>query len=74
TKFLSYDCQGQKKGVRIQSLMSVDLSTRGEIREGELTVEFTPPVYETVSVVLSDGDTSHTIRLNGISGKVRVDG
>ncbi|MCX8027395.1 MAG: type II secretion system GspH family protein [Thermodesulfovibrionales bacterium] len=72
-KRLSYDCQGDKKDFQINSLVSVILSSRGEMKEGELVIEFRPPAYETLTFLLSDGVSSHSIKLNGITGKVRID-
>lgn len=72
-KTLSYDCQNEKKEFKINSLVSVSLSSRGEVREGELLIEFKPPAYETLTFLLSDGVLYQTITLSGVSGRVKID-
>lgn len=72
-KRVTYDCQDEKRDFQINSLVSVILSSRGEMKEGELVIEFRPPAYETLTFLLSDGVSSHSIKLNGITGKVRID-
>jgi general secretion pathway protein H len=63
---------GEKKE-RMDSLSSVALQSKGEIREGEATVFFGPMgLQENVDVRLTDGDRRMTVSFNAVSGRAKV--
>jgi type II secretion system protein H len=58
---------------RLEHLYGVELQTKGLVKEGELTVFFTPlGMGEYMWVYLGHGDDSITVAFNPISGRVKI--
>ena len=72
-KELSWKGPDGEKSEKIGSLVSVTLQSKGQIKEGEITVFFGPMgLQENLDVHLSDGDKEETVSFNSISGRAKV--
>lgn len=70
---LSWQGPDGEKSEKLKTLASVILTSKGTIREGEVTVFFGPMgIQENLAVHLRDDDRDMTVSLNPVSGKVRV--
>ena len=66
------DPEGEKTD-RLKTLFSVDLQSRGEIKEGRVTVFFGPSgAQEFIKVRLKDGEKGLTVALNPVSGRTKI--
>lgn len=59
---------------KLRSLYAVELQTKGEVREGELTVLFGPlGLAEFLSVRFRDDDREMTVSFNPVSGRAKIE-
>ncbi len=74
-KRIDWDGPDGKGGMALKGLQSVTLPSRGEVKDGTLTVFFDPSgAPEDITVFLSDGGKSgYDVILEEISGRVRVE-
>jgi prepilin-type N-terminal cleavage/methylation domain-containing protein len=64
---------GGKRESQLEHLFGVELQTRGLIKEGELTVFFSPVgLGEHMWVYLGHGEDSFTVTFNPVSGRVKI--
>ncbi len=70
---LSWQGPDGEKTERLKSLASLTLSSKGDIREGEVTVFFGPlGIGENLAVHLRDDDKDMTVSLSPVSGRVKI--
>lgn len=63
---------GEKKE-KIRSLSAVRLSSKGEVKEGDVTVFFGPlGVQENIEILLKDKGEGMRVTLNPVSGRVKI--
>jgi Tfp pilus assembly protein FimT len=73
THSMSYDQEGSLRTFDLDSLSSVELLSRGEVKEGELVVIFSPEgLGEFMSVHLKKNDASLDVEYNPISRRVSI--
>ncbi len=66
------DPEGEKTD-RMKTLFSVDLQSRGELKEGQVTVFFGPTGgQEFIKVRLKDGEKGLTVAFNPASGRTKI--
>lgn len=64
--------EGDKKVV-FRSISSVNLESRGTVKEGEVTLFFGPMGgEESLDIALSDSEKSMTVSFNRLSGRVKI--
>jgi general secretion pathway protein H len=62
-----------EKSERLGTLVSTELQSRGELKEGQVTVFFGPAgLQEFLKIKLRDEDRSITVAFNPISGRVKI--
>jgi len=62
-----------EKTERLPDLASVELQSKGEIKEGQVTVFFGPlGINENIAVHLKEDKKGITVTLNAISGRARI--
>ncbi len=72
-KTLTYDQDGRMVTYALESLIAVEMTSRGMVTEGELVVIFDPQGFnETLNVHLQDDEQSLTVSYSPISRKVRI--
>ncbi len=70
---LSWQGPDGEKTERLKTLTSVTLTSKGEIKEGEVTVLFSPMgIQENLMVSLSGENGDMTVSLNPVSGRVKI--
>ncbi len=70
---LSWKGPDGEKTERLKALTSVTLTSKGEVKEGEVTVFFGPlGIQENLMVYLRDESTDMTVSLNPVSGRVKI--
>ncbi len=70
---LSWKGPDGEKSERFKNLLSVELPSRGEIKDGEIILLFGPlGMRENISVSLRDADTISVVSFNYISGRVKI--
>ncbi len=70
---LSWQGPDGEKTERMKSLASLTLTSKGNIREGEVTVFFGPlGLGENLAVHLRDKDEEMTVSLSSVSGRVKI--
>ncbi len=70
---LSWQGPDGEKTERLKSLASLTLTSKGNIREGEVTVFFGPlGLGENLAVHLRDEDKDMTVSLSSLSGRVKI--
>lgn len=70
---LSWQGPDGVKTERLKSLASLTLTSKGNIREGEVTVFFGPlGIGENLAVHLRDEDKDMTVSLSSVSGRVKI--
>ncbi len=63
---------GERRG-DVKSLYSLDLPSRGEIRDGEVTIFFGPlGAAENIEVRLKDGEKGMTVTFSPVSGRAKI--
>lgn len=66
------DPEGEKSE-RMPSLVSLDLQSQGELKEGQVTVFFSPlGLQEYLKIKLRDEDRTMTVAFNPVSGRVKI--
>jgi general secretion pathway protein H len=70
---LSWEGPDGTKTDKIKNLKSVTLQSKGEVREGEVTVFFGPlGLQENVEVHIADESGSMTVAFNAVSGRTKI--
>lgn len=70
---LSWTGPDGERSERIASLRGVNLESKGELREGEVTVFFGPSgVQESIEIILRHKDEALRVALNPVSGRVKI--
>jgi general secretion pathway protein H len=70
---LSWQGPDGEKTERLRSLASLTLTSKGDIKEGEVTVFFGPlGIGENLAVHLRDEDKDVTVSLSSVSGRVKI--
>jgi general secretion pathway protein H len=71
---LSWKGPDGEKTDRLKGLVSLTLTSKGTIREGEVTVFFGPMgIQENLAVHLRDADKDMTVSINPVSGRVKIE-
>ena len=71
---LSWSGPDGDKTDKLKQLASVELTSRGEIKEGEVTVFFGPyGLQENLALHLREEDRELTVSLNPMSGRVKIE-
>jgi prepilin-type N-terminal cleavage/methylation domain-containing protein len=72
-KLVIYQAPEGEKTEKIEELRGVELPSHGLLREGEAVVFFGPTgASEALSVYLGDGKDALTVKLNPLSGRVKI--
>lgn len=72
-RVLSWQGPDGEKAERLKALTSVTLTSKGEIKEGEVTVFFGPlGIQENLAVYLRDDRLGMTVSLSPVSGRVKL--
>jgi len=70
---LSWQGPDGEKTEKLKGLTSITLTSKGTIREGEVTVFFSPlGIQENLAVHLRDEDKDMTVSINPVSGRVKI--
>lgn len=70
---LSWKGPDFEKTEKFKSLVSVELQSKGEIREGEVLLFFTPlGAQEGIAINLKDGEKTMSIIFNPLRGRVKI--
>lgn len=70
---LSWKGPDGEKSERVKSLAGVDLQSQGELKEGEVTVFFSPlGIGEYMALHLRDNDKEMTVSINPVGGRVKI--
>ncbi|HIJ60118.1 MAG TPA: hypothetical protein HPP56_05830 [Nitrospirae bacterium] len=71
-KTISVACQSERKEYEINSLMAIQTTSRGLIKEGVVIITFSLGKEESVTIHLFDGNNISKIYLNQLSGRVKI--
>jgi general secretion pathway protein H len=70
---VSWEEPDGKKTETFKSLAGLNLQSRGEVKEGQITLFFGPSgVQENITVYLRDEDQRMRVTLNSVSGRVKI--
>lgn len=70
---ISWDGPDGKKSEEMETLRSVRLQSRGEMKDGEVTIFFGPlGLQENIEVRFSDNDKDVKVVMNAVSGRAKI--
>ena len=61
------------KTEKLKSLSSIEIQSKGEVKEGQVVIFFNPlGIEESIAIYLQDGEERMSVTLNSISGRVKI--